>query len=130
MAAIFKITIVLIVEHDVYTKHLVTTNQRFTRDISPSHDPLSFNKNFEEMAIDILRSFCSRKINHFEIALDCRRIGENKAKDKVYYTDVHLVVSAYKLSKHQKVGFTTDSMKDFNQTFSIMQLGVLIFCFA
>ena len=92
---------VLIVEHDFYTKHLVTTNQRFTRDISPSHDPLSFNKNFEEMAIDILRSFCSRKINHFEIALDCRRIGENKAKDKVYYTDVHLVlcVQAFKAPK-------------------------------
>ena len=51
MTAIFKITIVLIVEHDFYTKHLVTTNQRFTRDISPSHDPLSLNKNFEEMLL-------------------------------------------------------------------------------
>ena len=79
----------------------------------------------------MLGSFCSRKINHFiYIALDIRRIGENKAKDKVYYTDVHLVLSAYKLSTHQKVGFATDSMKHFNQTFSIMQLGVLIFCFA
>ena len=51
MAAIFKITIVLIVEHDFYTKHLVTTSQRFTRNIPPSHDPLSFNKNFEEMLL-------------------------------------------------------------------------------
>lgn len=39
MAAIFKIIIVLIVEHVFNTKHLVTTNQRFTRDISPNHSP-------------------------------------------------------------------------------------------
>ena len=39
MAAIFKIIIVLVVEHVFNTKYLVTTNQRFTRDNSPNHSP-------------------------------------------------------------------------------------------
>ena len=37
MASTLKIIIVLTVEHVFNTKHLVTTNQRFTRDISLNH---------------------------------------------------------------------------------------------
>ena len=37
MASTLKIIIFVIVEHVVNTKHLVTTNQRFTRDISLNH---------------------------------------------------------------------------------------------
>lgn len=37
MASTLKITIVLIVEHVFNTKHLVTTNQRFTMDIPLNH---------------------------------------------------------------------------------------------
>ena len=37
MASTLKIIIVAIVEHVFNTKHLVTTNQRFTRDISLNH---------------------------------------------------------------------------------------------
>ena len=37
MASTLKIIIAVIVEHVFNTKHLVTTNQRFTRDISLNH---------------------------------------------------------------------------------------------